>query len=97
MSPRPTDMENAMQDITPVQARDLYRDQNQAATIGRGPATEPITKADLFATVDSYIEAGGEVHEHEHPRAGEPTDPAGWEVIADQLNSTGKEHHPHGT
>lgn len=75
MSPRPTDMENTMQDITPGQARDLYRDQNQAAALGRGPGVEPITKADLSATVDSYIEAGGEVHEHGHPRAGEPTDP----------------------
>jgi|GEM_PF-6713565 len=66
---------------TATQIIDLHRNWNQAATIDRGEGYDPITKADVLAAIDSYIEADGEVNEH-----GEPFG-KGWQDIADQLNS----------
>jgi len=70
---------HAMAPITADQARALYRDWDQAATIDRTDV-DPISKADVFAAIDSYIEADGEVDADGEP-VGE-----GWQVIADQLN-----------
>lgn len=67
--------------ITAEQARDLYRDWDQAATLDREEDSTPVTKPDVLAAIDSYIAAGGEVDSD-----GEPTG-EGWEVIADQLNA----------
>lgn len=67
------------EDATAAQIRALHRDWNQAATIDRGEEYEPITKADILASIDSYIEAGGEVDAQ-----GEPLE---WETVTAQLNS----------
>lgn len=66
---------------TAAQIRALHRDPNQAATIDRGEGQASLTKADILAAIDSFIEAGGEVGQNGEP-VGE-----GWEAIADQLNS----------